>query len=131
MAKIKYEKYNGRFLITEFTDKNSQILDISFPDVERAKLTLGSNIFPIENGKAYVSISELSERRYVPILTTDTESFLCDRINILAGRVSLDLCERERLFYLSSELIRTEKELSLLKQETKRLCKSVYGKNIF
>lgn len=131
MAKIKYEKYKEKFLITEFTNDNGNALEISFPELKRGTITVGEKSFIVENGKLSIPLSKLREKSYTPILKTDTDTCLCDKIKILAGKISLDFPQIERLLYLSSEVISMHRELEEIKRSTKGLCESVYGKNIF
>ena len=131
MTKIKYQRLKGVFLTVSFTDEGTRCAEMIFDSVKSATLILDGRSYAVIDGKLKINLSEIKEGCHVPILKTDTESIICDKIRISAGKIEPDIKTWDRLFFLTEEVGRLWGELTNIKEKTEDLTRSVYGNKIF
>lgn len=131
MTYFEYTKYGKEFLITRFEDGTGAGVKLRFNNVAIGSVQIGARSIRLENGVATLTTLPNTETVYTPILHTETGSFLCDKIKILAGKASPRIDIRERVFDMSAGVIEAEKKINALENKITELCSKVYAKSIF
>ena len=131
MTYFEYTKYGKEFLITRFEDGTGMGVRLRFNNVALGSVQIGARSVRLENGVATLTSLPHEETVLTPILHTETGSFLCDRIKVLAGKAAPLIELRERVLDLTGRLISADERINALENKITELCSKVYAKSIF
>ena len=130
MTSIEYSKFNNEFLLTDVRSKAIGEAEISFVGEKDGKLYINGNVYTVNCGKALISKKDIPDGDYIPILKTDTASFICDKITVEAGVIKPFVSIEERLRYLTKQLIYEHLRATEAEDKISRLSDAVYAKTI-